>query len=149
MYGHQSSDNGPLTIQAKLNDKMDILAKRIGMEYVESNSLLQSDSDSLGISIISCNGKIITSRVQHYLYDTILHDQLIGWYAAKKNTPLEILQNNIAWRAIKGARKEGKLSITNFMTKWVSGDTARGRVMLRRNERYLQTAQDAMLRMNT
>ena len=109
MYGHQSLDNGPLTIQAKLNDKIDILAKRTEMKHIESKSQLQLGSSSLGIGTISCNGKLITSRIQHALYDTILHDQLIGWYAARKIIPLDLLQNNVAWIAFKGARKEREI----------------------------------------
>ena len=148
MYGHQSLDNGPLTIQAKLNEKIDILAKRTEMKHIESKSQLQLGSSSLGIGTISCNGRLITSRIHHSLYDTILHNQLIVWYAYRNNIPLDLLQNNVAWRAFKGARKKGRLGITTFMTKWVSDDTATGRVMLRRKKLYIRTAHDAMLQIN-
>ena len=80
VYGHQDEIDRPLTIQAKLNNKMDLMAKDIALEQIATDTTLWRDSSKLGIGSIRCGGKLITSCIQQTLYNRILHDKLISWY---------------------------------------------------------------------
>ena len=65
---------------AKLNNKMDSMAKRIALEYIHLNSIHQAKPTTLGIGTILCGGVLVTSRVQQSLYNRILHNKLVLWY---------------------------------------------------------------------
>ena len=60
VYGHQKSSLQPLTILAKLNNKMDSLVKRIDVEHIERTSEHQATPTSLGIGTITCGDELIT-----------------------------------------------------------------------------------------
>ena len=135
VYGHQDINDSSLTRQAKLNNKMDLMAKDIALEQIATDTTLWREPSTLGIGSIRCGGKLITSRIQQTLYTRILHDKLISWYSKKHHIPHDVLKNNVSWRAYNLARKEGRSSLNTFITKWVSGNTATGRVMLMRKKR--------------
>ena len=48
--------------------------------------------------------------------------------------PVDLVKIKIDWDAYAKARKEAPKKIQLFITKWLSGDTATGRVMVRRKE---------------
>ena len=129
VYGHQDASLEPLTMLAKLNNKMDLMAKRIAVEHMESNAELQVVPTSMGIGTIICGDELISSRVQQSLYNCILHSKLVKWYSKTLDIPLSILKEHVSWNVFEKARHEGRPGLNTFMTKWISGDTATGRVM--------------------
>jgi len=80
VYGHQDINDSSLTRQAKLNNKMNLMAKDIALEQIATDTTLWREPSTLGIGSIRCGGKLITSRIQQTLYTRILHDKLISWY---------------------------------------------------------------------
>ena len=58
---------------------------------------------------------------------------MISWL--EKHTSLNTTRVNLHWEAYATARKEASFSLKLFVTKWLSGDTATGRVMLQRKKR--------------
>ena len=129
VYGHQDASLQPLTMLAKLNNKMDLMAKRIAMEHMESNLEHQIVPTSLGIGTIICGEELISSNVKQSLYNCILHTKLVKWYSKSLGIPLCLLKAHVSWRVFEKARNEGRPGLNTFMTKWISGDTATGRVM--------------------
>ena len=91
VYGHQDTNNGPLTRQAKLNTKMDLMAKDIALEQITTDTSLYRKPTTLGIGSITCGGKLVTSRIQQTLYNRILHDKLITWFSKKHHIQYELL----------------------------------------------------------
>ena len=73
---------------------------------------------------------MISSRIQQSLYSTVLHKGILREYASKLNISDSVLQEITHWTALHKARKEANLSLKIFMTKWASGDTATGKVMV-------------------
>ena len=92
VYGHQNENDGPLTRMGKLNNKMDIMAKSIALEYMASGTTLQLKSSSLGIGTITCGGELVTSRVQHSLYTNILHNNIVSWYSRKHHIQIDLFE---------------------------------------------------------
>ena len=114
---------------AKLNNKMDLMAKRIAMEHMESNLEHQIVPTSLGIGTIICGDELISSNVKQSLYNCILHTKLVKWCSKSLGIPLSLLKAHVSWRVFEKARNEGRPGLNTFMTKWISGDTATCRVM--------------------
>ena len=130
MFGHQSRNH--FTIQTKLNHKIDSMGKYSWGKYIESTSKVQVTPTKLGIGTVSHNGKLITSKAQQTLYNSILHDNLISWYVEKYNIPIDFLRNNSSIKAFQRSRKECGLGIEIFITKSISSGTVTGRIMVQR-----------------
>ena len=142
VYEHQDTNKVPLLRLEKLNNKMDIMAKTIALEYIETETTQQLLPTPLGIGTNICGGELIISRVQHTLYTNILHDKLILWYADKHTILLNLLKTKVSLYKIHLARNDGRFVLNNFMTKWISGDTATDRVMLIRKKYFIKVVLD-------
>ena len=56
-------------------------------------------------------------------------------FTQTKYISLDLLTSEVHWHSYKISRKESPLSTQTFITKWLSEDTATGRVMVRRRQR--------------
>lgn len=73
VFAHQDDLNRPLTMLEQLNCRMDILVKDIAKNENGCPRLCLVTKTSAGISSITCDGHLITSRVQQSTYAHILH----------------------------------------------------------------------------
>ena len=55
---------------------MDLLAKNIAIQQIDSCNILSTKYTVLGLGVITCSGNMITSRIQQSLYTAILHTVL-------------------------------------------------------------------------
>jgi len=134
VYGHQDDLHRPLTQIETLNCRMDTAAKSIALARINGESPVpQFKPTQIGYGTITCNGLLIPSRVQTSLYAHITHNSMIKWLEA--HSSLDTSKVNIHWPSLAKARKEASFSLTLFITKWLSGDTSTGRVMLQRKKR--------------
>ena len=119
----------------KLNCRIYSLAKDIAREEIRCPNLSTITHTTAGIDTISHDNSIATSRVQHILYSRMLHSNLVSWYSGKFGIDKELLTEQVHWRSSKLARKESRFGLSVFITKWLSGDTATGKVMVQRKQR--------------
>jgi predicted RNA-binding Zn-ribbon protein involved in translation (DUF1610 family) len=78
---------------------------------------------------------MVTSKLQKGLYNKILAKKALTYLADKCMTDENSFSTHVYWDAIKSARKEATVTIQIFMSKWVSGQTATGVVMVKRKQR--------------
>ena len=60
---------------------------------------------------------------------------MIKWLSTHGEDPCDLTSVSIDWKPFRTARKEVTLQMQLFITKWLSGDTATGRIMCRRHSR--------------
>ena len=136
----------------RLNCVMDSDAKDLARKAIDNHvQTPSSPPTSLGFGTITCDSTTISSNLQSSLYHHITSIQMFKWLAGSDNECSEIDVVPLHRQSYATARKESSLSTKLFITKWVSGDTATGRVMKRRKKRLLSTcpicnAQDEHLR---
>ena len=136
VYGRQDDLGRSLTQMEALNCRVDVYAKEIAilkMPGVAPNQLF--NPTTLGMGTITCSSTLITSRIQQSLYKQATHQYLVAALAKNPEVPVDLRQVKIEWESYAKARKEAPKKIQLFITKWLSGDTATGRVMVRRKER--------------
>ena len=92
----------------------------------------------LGFGTVTCNGILVGSKVQHILYKSILHSNLVIILSKLLHIPVNILHNTVQCRVLATSRKEARLHTNIFISKWVSGDTATGTVMVKRKNNEFQ-----------
>ena len=134
VYEHQKYFLQPLPMLAKLNSKMDIIAKKITMEHIVRTSAHQTAPTFLGTGTIMCREELITSQIQQSLYTCILHNKLVKWHLKTLDIPLNLLREQVAWRVFEKSRSEGRIELKTFMNKWISGNTATGKIMRMRKK---------------
>ena len=136
VYGHQDSKNRTLTILEQLNCLMDTKAKAIATTHIDCNTTIPPfAATSLGYGTIKCGSKLITSNLQSSLYNQITLNNMIEWFSTNSEVKVNLTQSKLAWHCFSQARKEVSLPMNLFITKWLSGDTATGRVMCQRKQR--------------
>ena len=136
VYGHQDDLNLPLTNLEKLNCRMDIEAKAIAQAHICGNAAPPIfHPTKIGFGTVRIKNKLVTSRIQTSLYKHITHDALVHWVGKHSKPLLNLKAANIAWHSFQVARREASLGMKIFVTKWISGDTATGRVMVQRKKR--------------
>ena len=133
---HQDDFYGPLTLKASLNCKMDGLAKYIAMAQISSPHRHPSFTPTtLGFGTVTCHGHWISSKMQRNLYHNIVQKDLINKIAGYLKVNVCFFKDWTNWQALNTARKECSHKMRIFITKWVSGDTATGTVMVHRQQR--------------
>ena len=60
---------------------------------------------------------------------------MIKWLSQHGEEPCDLSSIDLDWRPFRTARKEVTLQMQLFITKWLSGDTATGKMMCRRQSR--------------
>ena len=123
VYRHQDNTNIQMSRLEKLNCKVGLLAKYIATKHISEKTTYSIIPSSLGIGTVTCYGELVTSRIQHTLYNTILYEQLITLYTKHFNIPHDVLKTEVSWKKIQSARKECRWVLIIFMTKWLSGNT--------------------------
>eukprot|EP00979_Chaetoceros_neogracilis_P010569 scaffold2500_cov172-Chaetoceros_neogracile.AAC.2 len=136
VLGHQDNLKRPLTLLEKLNVQMDARAKHIALNHQHYRTHQLSEQHA-GYGKIFIDGILVTGHIQKTLSHHILHKQMIEFLANKWSIDEETLTTQVDWYAFGKARKEASFPIQRFMSKWISGDTATGRVMLRRKQRLI------------
>ena len=132
---HQDDTLKELTIPEILNCRMDTLAKDIATTFIQHRHSINFAPSSLGFGTVTCNGVIIGSRLQHTLYNSILHAKIVTRLSILLHIPESILHDAVNWRVLSTARKEARLQLKIFITKWISKDTATGVIMVQRKKR--------------
>ena len=84
---------------------------------------------------ITCNGTRLTSSIQNTLYKAILHSNVIKRLSKKLNPHQEYLHTNVNWEVMSTARREARLKLKIFITKWISNVIPTGVVMCERRQR--------------
>ena len=69
------------------------------------------------------------------MYKMIMHSKLLEIHAQRHEIPSKLFQTLVNWEVMGKARKTANLKLKIFITKWVSGETATGKVMVRRKQR--------------
>ena len=136
--GHQDTTSATLTPLEHLNCVMDRNAKQIARKAI--NEQLQSPPSlptSLGFGTITCNSTSITSNLQSSLYEQITTMRLLNRLASIDDEGSDLNVIPLHLQSYATARKEVSLSMKIFITKWISGDTATGKVMKRRKKRLI------------
>ena len=136
VLGHQDNVNRPLTLLEKLNVQMDARAKHIALNHLHYRTHQISEQHA-GYGKIFIDSTLVTGHIQETLNHHILHKQMIEFLANKWSIDEETLTTQVNWYAFGKAREETSFPIQRFMAKWISGDTATGRVMLRRKQRLI------------
>ena len=138
VYGHQDKLGRPLSQLETLNCIVDDFAKEIATKQIDGllPNLKFSPTD-IGFGTIKCNGKLITSNLQRSLYKEVTKKNFIDALSLNTENPFDFSTVNVHWESFSTARKEASLSTQTFITKWLSGDIATGRVMVNRKKRIL------------
>ena len=89
----------------------------------------------LGLGNVTCNGVLISSRIQQSLYHSILHFKLVTRLAGLLHINIPMFRKTVHWKLLGTARKEVNHQTKIFMSKWVSSDTATGTVMTKSKQR--------------
>ena len=136
VYGHRDETSDNLTVPERLNCRMDLLAKSIALAYIEGpRRPISFHCSDRGIGTVKCMGKLVTSRIQHSLYDIITHDGMTIQLCDAMELDPDTFDSSVDWPSFRRARRSSKPSRKRFITKWISGNTATGRVMLNRQRR--------------
>ena len=138
VYGHQDKLGRPLSQLETLNCIVDDFAKEIATKPIDGLLPdLKFSSTDIGFGTIKCNGKLITSNLQRSLYKEVTKKNFIDALSLNTENPFDFSTVNVHWESFSTARKEASLSTQTFITKWLSGDIATGRVMVNRKKRIL------------
>ena len=135
--GHQDERGGTLTPLAALNVRMDSLAKEILQETKATDRPIP---DSLppspdGIPQVDyCNTPIV-SRVANTLAHHIGRDRLLDFWEKQGRFKAKFAEQWIHWDIVTMVMKESSTRMRRFISKWVSRQTAVGKIMLRRDAR--------------
>jgi hypothetical protein len=133
--GHQDDLNRPLTFLETLNVRMDALAKSIAQGHIQAGRNLTVIPSQLGVGTVQIAGELVCSNIQHALYRTILHQDMVMYLSSKFSLDGEIVNDSFDWDCFKTAGKEATFSLKKFISKWISADTPTGVVMQRRKQR--------------
>ena len=139
VYGHQDDGTRNLTVKEILNCRMDKFAKQIARAYIVRPRHLRYDTTTLGVGSIVCRGKVITTRIQKSLYESILHWEMMDPLGDILGVDGDTLDSVVSWASYRRARKMIGSNRRHFITKWISGNMATGRVMKQRQQRIHDT----------
>ena len=136
VYGHRDTAAQPLTPLETLNCRMDLLAKRIAIQYIHHNQHPPPILPTiLGFRTIAIHGTPITSKIQQPLYYNIQHAKLLQWICQKSSPPINLISTNIHWPSFSLARKQTTFPIQIFITKWISSSLPTGSNLVKRKHR--------------
>ena len=133
--GHQDDLQRPLTVIGLLNCWMDHKAKRIVRQYLASRRRLTFAPTSLGTGTITIDGSLVHTHIQQSLYNHITHRSLVERLSETLEVDMHVLDSTISWSTFSKARKSSPLSLSVFVTKWISNTAATGTVMVARQHR--------------
>ena len=105
VYGHRDDFIRPLTVLEYLNCEMDELAKLIArnqMVYNKKNFV----TTTLGFGSVSCNGKLVVSKIRASLYSIILQQKNLTYLSDKLGIDNDSLVYETSWNSYGYARKE-------------------------------------------
>ena len=88
---------------------------------------------------VVCRGKVITTRLQKSLYESILHWEMIDPLGDILGVDGELLDSVVSWVSYRRAHKMIGSNRKHFITKWISGNMATGRGMKQRHQRLHDT----------
>ena len=140
VYGHQDTSKITLSPLERLNCDMDADAKEIAHNSVNRDVPKTTfPPTSLGLGTITCGGKLITSSIQTSLYNHITTSAMYAWLSKNTEADAHLNYQSLALNCFATARKETSLGMKLFITKWLSGDTATGKVMKLRKQWMFDT----------
>ena len=134
VLGHQDDVGRPLTILERINVRMDSTAKTIACTHPKFK-IKQLAGITLGYGTVTIAGTLICSKRQKSLYDAIGHRKMLTYLSEKFSIDRGLLDKQVNWYCLGKPRNEASFPVKKFISKWVSGDTATGVVMKRRQQR--------------
>ena len=114
---------------------MDHKAKRIVRQYLASRRRLTFAPTSLGTGTITIDGSLVHTHIQQSLYNHITHRSLVERLSETLEVDMHVLDSTISWSTFSKARRSSPLSLSMFVTKWISNTAATGTVMVARQHR--------------
>ncbi|GFH48897.1 hypothetical protein CTEN210_05373 [Chaetoceros tenuissimus] len=136
VLGHQDVLGRPLTLLEILNCACDVKAKQIARSAISRNArpIFHEDREHLGT--IRYQDKYITANLQSTLYTSITHSNCTTYLTEKIfEVPTLPFRKSIHWAIFSRARKTSTYAVRKFVTKWICGSMATGRVMFERQIR--------------
>ena len=107
IMAHQDDSYDPLSLKASLNCKMDALSKQIAMVQVFSQKHnITFTSTHLGFGTVSCQGHLVSSKMQQTIYHHVVQANLINRLAGYLTLNDKLLHDWVNWQALYTARKE-------------------------------------------
>ena len=113
---------------------MDLKAKHIAINH-QNFRTPQISERTAGYGTVSIDGILVTAHIQKTLIHHILHKRIIEFLSNNLGIEEETLATQVDSYAYGRARKETTFPLQRFVSKWISRDTATGRVMRRRKQR--------------
>ena len=134
--GHQDDLHRPLTPLESLNCEMDLDAKSFALQHIaRGHPPLTFPSSTKGIGTISIRGKLICSKIQTSLYNSVLHYNFVDKLADRFGLDPFRFDDLVNWTAYGKARKSTRFVIKKFISKWISADIPSGKKMKERKHR--------------
>ena len=137
--GHQDALQRPLTVIEHLNCWMDSKAKRIVRSHLRSSRRgLSFPPTTLGVGTITIEDSLVHTHIQQSLYHHITHNKaFVERLGETLDVDTDILESSISWSTFGKARKSSPLSLSLFVTKWISNTAATGNIMVARQHQAL------------
>ena len=85
--------------------------------------------------VVHCHDRIVSSHLQQGIYYHITHHLFTQHLASFFDTSPSVLRSTVSWDSLRLSRTSARFGLFCFMSKFISGDIATGRVMQRRKHR--------------
>ena len=131
VYGHLDTSGACILIPLQqLNVKMDYLAKDIIRTHLaKPDHSPPAFYTSDGIGTIVFQGNYIGSNIQSSLYTSVVHSKYVESVSKLFGFDSALFDEVVDWDTYEVARLGSKFGRFKFISKWISGDVATGRVM--------------------
>ena len=113
VYAHQDNNESMenLTPMARLNSKVDVLAKNM-IHHAYPPSILEN-----GFPVVTCSGSRVSSRMKSSLYYHITTKAFLQ-YLTSNGKLAEGVDKYVHWNALRIAKKESSTFINHMIAKW-------------------------------
>ena len=121
---------------------MDALSKDIARDEIYQPRTELISWNSVGIRTIRFDDTLTISKIQQSLYGHIIHSKFLSWHSRKHKINQKLTRDEVHWKVFKLTRKESRLSMNIFMSKWFSEDNTTGNGMVQKNNVSILAIQD-------
>lgn len=106
VYVYQNDLNHPLTQKERLECRMDTATKSIALASIRGDSAIPNFKTSqIGYGRITCDNRLITSKIQSTLHTYTPHNPMIAWLEAYSTPAIYTKKVNLHWPSFATARK--------------------------------------------
>ena len=133
MYGYQDYLVRPLTSLELLTVRMDNRAKNIAQNHLRYRFPAQTERIE-GYGTVTIADLLVTSSLQSTLCQNILHQQMVEYISNQFSIEGHLITIQVDCHSFDKGWKEGSFPIQWLISKWISEDTATGRVITQRRK---------------